>query len=87
MQLRERKGLILCRQKSGFDNKLSHSADFQSPKAISHNRSLELIEITFETRILPSVNSSESSRFGSLHADRKLHENLQCCSSDDKSGT
>lgn len=46
LQRRKRKGLTLCQQKAGIDNKLSHIGDFQSPKAISPNRSLQLLDMS-----------------------------------------
>jgi len=40
LQRRKRKGLPICQEKSGFDNKLPHIADAHSPKVISSNRDI-----------------------------------------------
>ena len=39
-QRRKRKGLPICQEKYGFDNKLPHIADAQSPKVINSNRGI-----------------------------------------------
>jgi len=65
---------------AGFDNKLSHIADFLSPKAISRNRSLRPLDTSFRICAVLSVNSEKSPWFGSSYAVRNLHEiSDKCC--------